>query len=374
MSPFRRTGSPYWQVWLTVPGYDRVGPWSTGTTDAKRAESMEAMLRELPMRGHGEILRMIGRNGLSLADVYVAHIEGRLAEVRSMMKDPLLATAVQRRRVRTKDERILHGLHDLERLAPQGARVSWLADPKNISEALHTREREGLKRNSVRRSLYRACCEVLQDELGSAEKTRILSEVRFPTAKDERDAKLQPAEIASLLTAAENVDPRFGCMIGLAVTSGVDRAPLLKIRPRDFDEATGELHVRDTKTAARPRTLLLSVPAANYLRRGILLSKPGADGLVFPWTIHQVRNQWDAAREAAGLDWLRFKDLRSVFADAFVRAGGTLKDLQAVLGHSSGKTSMRYTRVQPVEQRKAMEGAAAAMGFSTRPHLKVEEA
>jgi len=78
------------------------------------------------------------------------------------------------------------------------------------------------------------------------------------------------------------------------------------------------------------------------------------------------------ARSTAGLDWLRLKDLRSVFADAFVEAGGTLKDLQAVLGHSSGKTSMRYTRAQPIRQMDTMEAAAQVLGFGPR-HLTVEE-
>ena len=92
---------------------------------------------------------------------------------------------------------------------------------------------------------------------------------------------------------------------------------------------------------------------------------------MFGWTKHGVRSRWEAAREGAGLPWLRFKDLRSVFADAYVEAGGTIKDLQGVLGHATGATSIRYTRAQPIRQRGAMEAAERVMGFGSR-HLKVE--
>ena len=197
-----------------------------------------------------------------------------------------------------------------------------------------------------------------------------MSEVKFPVAKDERDAKLRADQVARLLDSTP--DPLYECFIGLAVTSGIDRGPMLKIRPSDYDDLTGALDVQDTKTDARPRTLQLPTTAATFLRRAILLAHPGMDDLVFTWTAGQVRHRWRHVRQAAALPGLRFKDLRSVFADAFVEAGGTLKDLQVVLSHSSGKTSMRYTRAQPIRQQDTMERAAQVLGFVPR-HLTIEE-
>lgn len=369
MSPYRRPGSPFFQIAPTVPGFGRVGPWSTGTKDRRVADAMEAVVSGLPLRGYAEVVRLLVSRKVKVSTVYVAHLENRLDAVKNEATDPKLSEVVAGMTV--ADARVKAGLEELLRLAPAGSRLSYLS-AKHVEDLLHRRQAEGVKRNTVRRSLYRAIAEVLDRESGAAGAAAVLSEVNYPQANDERDAKLRPAQVAKLLDSTS--DPLFECFMGLAVTSGIDRGPMLRIRPRDFNEQTGELEVHDTKTKARPRTLLLSKTAAGFLSRAIQLAHPGLDGVVFAWTKDQVRHRWREAREGAGLEWLRLKDLRSVFADAFVQAGGTLKDLQAVLGHSSGKTSMRYTRSQPVRQAETMEGAAKEMGFSERRRLKVEGA
>lgn len=378
MTPFRRPGSPNLYVWPTVPLYGRVGPWSTGTKDKRQAEAMERMLRDLPLRGFGDILRMIPAE-VSLPDVYVAHLEGRLEEIRAMKTDPKIADAIGAPDDEASflnqlsDARVYAGMLDVLRLVPDGARLSYLRDPKHVENVLHAREREGAKRNTVRRSLYRAVSDLLDRELGSSAKTAIMAEVDFPQANDERKVTLRPDQLAKLLGAIG--DPLFECFVGLAVTSGIDRGPLLRIQPQHFvegqDGADDLLDVLDTKTAARPRTLALPFAASAYLRRAVQLRRAEPEDRVFPWTDSQVSKRWVAARDAAGLPWLRLKDLRSVFSEAFVEAGGTLKDLQGVLGHSSGKTSMRYTRAQPIRQRATMERAAELMLGSGR-HLKLE--
>lgn len=375
MSPFKRKRSPYWQIWPMVPGYGRVGPWSTGTKDKVKAQAIEALLKELPMRGHGRIIRMLLEGVTDVREVYVHHLEGRLPELEARATDPKIADAVGDEDDESSfishvhDDRVRSGLRNLVRLVPAGARLSWLKEPKNVEDVLHRRQREGLKRNSVRRSLYRAISDLLDRELGSGEKTAIMAEVTFPAEKDERDVQLSPERIARLLDGIH--DPRFECFVGLAVTSGVDRGPLLRIRPRHFDEGDASLEVLDRKTDARPRTLELPGPASAFLRRAIMLANAGPDDRVFPWTVHQVRGMWEAAREDAKMPWLRFKDLRSVFADHFVGAGGTLKELKEWLGHASEKTSLRYTRAQTVRMKDTAEKATSSMGFGR--HLKAEE-
>lgn len=377
--PFKRRGSPFWQVWPRISGYGRVGPWSTGTRDRARALAIEAMLRELPFRGHGDVLKLLRAGEVTLREVYVHHLEGRLPEMVARAADPDVCDVVAAMLGQVTDERVRTGFRDLLELLPAGARLSYLREPKNVEDLLHARQAQGLRRNSVRRSMYRAISDLLDRELGAAEKSRVLSEVHFPTEKDERTVTLRPDQVARLMDAV--IDPLFECFLGLAITTGIDRGPLLAIRPRHFDDEHGELVVVDGKTEARPRTLELPAPAAAYLRRAIMLRGVALDEIVFPWTIHQVRKHFEAAAERAGLRaprgaeeispeaiGLRFKDLRSVYAEAFVEAGGTLKDLQAWLGHADGKTSLRYTRSQPVRLREAAERAAKVLGFGR--HLK----
>ena len=369
MSPFKRIRSPYWQVWPRVTGHGRVGPYSTKTKDHACALAMERVIKELPLRGHDQLITMLTTGRTSVAEIYVHHVSGKLHELAARMSDPKISEAVDALVPQVKDDRVRSGLQKLLELCPAGARLSYLREPKTIEDVLHARERQGIRRNSVRRSLYRAISDLLDRELGGAIKTGIMGEVRYPAEKDERETKLRPDQIAKVLDSV--IDPLFECMVGLAVTSGIDRAPLLAIQPQHFDERTGVLDVIDTKTSARPRAIELPTVAASYLRRAILLRAAGPEERVFPWTRHQVRRYWDATRERAQMPWLRFKDLRSVFSTYFVSADGALKDLQTVLGHASGKTSLRYTKNQPIRQRQTMERAAELMGF-TKQHLKVE--
>ena len=37
---------PCYYVWVTLPGFGRVGPWSTGTTRMSQAQRIEQFLKE----------------------------------------------------------------------------------------------------------------------------------------------------------------------------------------------------------------------------------------------------------------------------------------------------------------------------------------
>ena len=242
MSPFKRTRSPYWQVWPRVAGYGRVGPYSTGTRDKERARAMETMLRELPMMGYGDLIDLLPSR-FTLADLYVAKIQGKLDALRLDIVDISLRAAVNEERRLTHDIRISVGLDHLERLAPD-VRVSWLRDPKNVQRILREREAEGVKRNTVRRDLMGAISAIVGNQFGKREKASIFSEVKFPQEHDERSVVLSPEQIQALIGAAP--DPLFAEFVRLAVASGLDVGPMCAIQPEHLDG--GELEVFDTKT------------------------------------------------------------------------------------------------------------------------------
>jgi len=57
-----------------------------------------------------------------------------------------------------------------------------------------------------------------------------------------------------------------------------------------------------------------------------------------------VRRRFEAVRNATGMPWLRFKDLRHVFASHSVQTGGALKDLGRTLGHAVDSTPQAVAR------------------------------
>lgn len=385
MTPYRRPESQSWYIRPYVPTIGRIGPWSTGTKDARLAGLMESMVKGLPLRGHVEVVYMLIRREVTLLEVWVADLGNNLDQLVIRAQDPLLANRVEAWRETVSDERVRSGGDNLVRLCEAvrrhrvkrgerretgDLRVSWLCEPRNVLAVLQLRESEGLRRNSVRRGLYRAISDFLLWEVGRGKKEGVMSEVRFSQEDDERRVNVSPAELRSLLDAIQ--DPVFKELVTLAVTSGIDRSPILRITPRHLDEPTRTLQVIDGKTKARARSLELSEAATAAIRRAIVLRRAGPNDRVFPYTEGQVRGLFEAARKAVGLDDLRFKDLRGVFATAYLAAGGQIKDLQAILGHADVKMTLRYVRRLAVRRGADMNATADYLGI--RHHLRIEEA
>jgi hypothetical protein len=81
-------------------------------------------------------------------------------------------------------------------------------------------------------------------------------------------------------------------------------------------------------------------------------SQPGPDGLVFTSPEGGLlrrsnfnRRVWRPATRAAGLDGLRFHDLRHTSATLSIAAGASTRELMARMGHSSSAAALRYQHV-----------------------------
>jgi len=114
-----------------------------------------------------------------------------------------------------------------------------------------------------------------------------------------------------------------------------------------------KLTVGPPKSTAGRRTVTLPalvVPAlAEHLERW---AEPGPDGLVFPGPeggflrrSNFRRRVWLPATKAAGLQGLRFHDLRHTAATLAVVAGATTMELMARMGHSTLAMAIRHQHV-----------------------------
>jgi integrase len=57
----------------------------------------------------------------------------------------------------------------------------------------------------------------------------------------------------------------------------------------------------------------------------------------------------------AGIEDFRFHDLRHTFASHFIMRGGSLKDLQEILGHKSMTMTLRYAHLTQEHKKKAVD-------------------
>lgn len=378
--PFKRKGRPTYYIGPFVTAGIEVPRISTGVKNKKVAEAMEAMLKALPTKGYGDLVRQVARGTLDIDELYAAELAGDaslkeqidreknrlLSDIIGTPGDPGTGQLSTGMYGLADDERVRSGLKQLTSLAPDGARLSWLRDPSNVTD-LYGRAVQGAdgvprKPNSVRRSLHRAVSELLTREIGRGKMLAIMADVIVPSENDERVVLLSTTEIVEVLKKA---DPEFRPVLALAITTGIDRNAVLTTKVRDYNRETAELYVPDTKFPTRKRTLAVrGEPVLEnsevWLEQLVGGRQPGEP--LIQLSERQIRSRWEALRAEIDREEVRWKDLRGVFATYFLRAGGQPRNLQYILGHSSMAMTLRYLRRVPPGDQDRMREAARKVG------------
>lgn len=147
-----------------------------------------------------------------------------------------------------------------------------------------------------------------------------------------RETFLTLEQVEALARACPN--PAVGDYVRLAAYTGIRRGHLLRLTAHDM--RGGFIHLDRT---SKTRTLQL-VPLHPKVA-GIAARLPlGASD-------DQVRDSWAKAREACGLQHVRWHDLRHTCASWLVQAGVPLHTVSEVLGHSSMAMTRRYAHLSP---------------------------
>ena len=197
-------------------------------------------------------------------------------------------------------------------------------------------------------------------------------------------------EIQRLLTAAD--DTPYGTLVHLALMTGLRSGELLGLRWADTDLETGAIHVqqvcqwlprqgftfRPPKTPKSRRAVALSPDTVDRLRghrqrqleaRLALGPDYAAHDLVLatplgtPIDPSNLRRAWKAILRTAGIDHLRFHDLRHAHASLMLQQGTHPKIVSERLGHSGvGITLNLYSHVVPGLQEEAAAGLDRLVG------------
>jgi integrase len=152
-------------------------------------------------------------------------------------------------------------------------------------------------------------------------------------------------------------------LIRVAAYVGLRRGELVALRWRDVDFAgrkiivrralSAHVEVRSTKSR-RAREVPLPTQAAAALER---LSRrgefTGPDDYVFVSRLGRrldpsaLRRRFERARDAAGLEPLKFHALRHTYGSLLVAGGIDLPSVKAAMGHSRITTTERYLHARP---------------------------
>jgi integrase len=185
-------------------------------------------------------------------------------------------------------------------------------------------------------------------------------------AGQERAPEMRFATVAQVAALADTIDPRYRALVLVAAYGGLRWGELVGLKVKRVDllhgrvavaeqvaEVNGQLIPGPPKTEAGRRTVTLPAVVAAALAEHLAeFVEQDPDGLVFPAPeggylrrSNFRRRWWLPATRAAGVEGLRFHDLRHSAATLALAAGANTRELMERMGHTSPVVALRYQHV-----------------------------
>ena len=160
---------------------------------------------------------------------------------------------------------------------------------------------------------------------------------------------LVPEEINALLDAES--DLKYKTLFRLAIFSGARQGELFGLKWTDIDWINSQIHIQRTynhgawyrpKSKTSNRKIDLGPTTMSELKKWKLACPPSDLDLIFPNKTGNPLDQSNLMKSCfypclkkAGIERIRFHDLRHTFASLLIEQGENIKYIQTQLGHSS---------------------------------------
>ncbi len=162
---------------------------------------------------------------------------------------------------------------------------------------------------------------------------------------------------------AEALAPRYRALVYTAAYAGLRLGECAALTRARVDLGHGTIAILqqaqqvvgkgrllgDPKSDAGKRTVAIPAALATILEEHLATYvAPGADALIFtadkggPLLGQHFDRRFARAREAVGLGWVRFHDLRHFAGTTAAQTGATTRELMARLGHSTPRAALIY--------------------------------
>lgn len=163
-----------------------------------------------------------------------------------------------------------------------------------------------------------------------------------PADETKRIRVLSREEEELLLDACDENRSRLKPIVICALDTGMRRGEILSLRWRDVDLASRRINIQamNTKTL-RSRSVPMSQRLSDELEQ-LPVRDPSAR--VFGIT-DTIKRSWATAKRIAGIDDLKFHDLRHTYATRLVQGGLPIAEVSRILGHTNIATTFRYANI-----------------------------
>ncbi|WP_312283445.1 tyrosine-type recombinase/integrase [Candidatus Igneacidithiobacillus taiwanensis] len=216
-----------------------------------------------------------------------------------------------------------------------------------LAAAIRALEKAGQSASSIR--LYVAVIShlfnIARKEWGFTDLINPAQLVRKPKVEDARDRRLVGNEEERMLAACAAKNPELADFVIIAIETAMRQGEIFALEWSwvDFDKHTIKLPAEITKTK-RGRIIPLSERAEEALRRQHAKTKHTAR----VWSyLNQdgMRASFFKALKVAGIDGLRFHDLRHEATSRLFEQGNNAAVVQAITGHKTAQMLQRYTHL-----------------------------
>ncbi|MCP5152509.1 MAG: tyrosine-type recombinase/integrase [Chromatiales bacterium] len=233
--------------------------------------------------------------------------------------------------------------------------------PDVVAQYRDTRLAEGKANDTVRLdlALLSHLFRIAQQEWRVGIPFNPVAQIRKPPAGRGRDRRLDADEERRLLAAVDaHSNPMLGWIVRIALYTAMRKSEILTLHRSQIDLERRIVRLDHTKNGDA-RTVPLSRKARIVLAWAmrhtnrltlsgvrtplLFFGDPGRDRRRRPYAFDKV---WQNAVERAGLDNLRFHDLRHEAVSRFVEAGLTDQQVSAISGHKSMQMLKRYTHLR----------------------------
>ena len=178
--------------------------------------------------------------------------------------------------------------------------------------------------------------------------TKVASERRRPRHDGLLPQVPSQEEVGRIIDTESN--PKHRLLLMLAYSAGLRVGEVVALRREDIDLSRGMIYVRQGK-GRKDRCTLLSEKVAQLV--GGHCAAHGAGDWVFPGqpadkhlTIRSAQRIFDKAARRSGIaKKISIHSLRHAFATHLLEAGTDIRYIQTLLGHTSIRTTERYTHV-----------------------------
>lgn len=233
---------------------------------------------------------------------------------------------------------------------------AWLRHPwakrslmsiRGADIAKHRDERleAGITPSTVRRDLavLSHLFTVAKKEWGMESLSNPVQAIRLPSPNRARDRRLVKDEADRLLaTAKASMSREIAPIIMIALETAARRSEIINMTWTHVDLAKKTWHIPETKNGT-PRTVPLSSQAVSLLA-GV---PQRIDGRVWSYRHPDgVTRAFDRICKRAGIDALRFHDLRHEATSRLFEKGLSMMEVATITGHKDLRMLLRYTHLR----------------------------